>query len=153
MFKQETKSAFKIWYFLVSWCVSSLLFGCFDIPIYLQWSSKYKIHTLSSYYCFLSDPGPIMVYPSQQLTHPLTTWFEIWVIWPLVIRILRILMPIVIVDMVEDETRSLLNMELFPVLFPVFVTIGFAVFWSHFFHLLPLLGVLIAMWKRSLDFF
>ena len=36
--------------------------------------------------------------------------------------------------------------------FPVFVTIGFAVFWTHIFHLLSLLGVLIAMWKRSRDF-
>ena len=36
--------------------------------------------------------------------------------------------------------------------FPVFVTIGFAVFLTHIFHLLSLLGVLIAMWKRSRDF-
>ena len=36
--------------------------------------------------------------------------------------------------------------------FPLFVTIGFAVFRTHIFHLLSLLGVLIAMWKRSRDF-
>ena len=42
-------------------------------------------HHFKQLFCrFLSDPGPIIVYPSQWLTHSLTNWrhVEDWINWP-----------------------------------------------------------------------